>query len=152
MIHKLPFRYVVTIESSKCTTRWLTATSPHLKRRTTVPLPRLSCASQVLCIISLLLFIAGTIRAQEAPPFANPSSITSAGGVLNATLTVQPATVSVAGVSFNTNVYNGLYAPPVLRVRPGDVMHLKLVNKISTKSDHQSSLSWFRSITASAFR
>ncbi|MEO9062627.1 MAG: multicopper oxidase family protein [Nitrosospira sp.] len=38
---------------------------------------------------------------------------------------------STAGFRFNTNVYNGLYAPPVLRVWPGDVIQLQLVNNIS---------------------
>jgi suppressor of ftsI len=89
-------------------------------------------ALQAFCVINLLLIVGTTSRSQEGPPFVNPPAVTSSGGVLNTTLTIGPATVSVAGVPFTSNVYNGLYAPPVLRVSPGDVMHLKLVNNIST--------------------
>lgn len=97
---------------------------------------RIRCTNymfQAFCVISLLFLTGIKIQAQQGPPFVNPPSIRSSGGVLKANLTVGPATVNVAGVPFNaTNVYNGLYAPPVLRVQPGDVIRLKLVNNIST--------------------
>ena len=89
-------------------------------------------ALQVFCIANLVLSIGPSVRSQEGPPFVNPPSVTSSDGVLNTTLTIGPATVSVAGVPFTSNVYNSLYAPPVLRVWPGDVIRLKLINNIST--------------------
>lgn len=62
-------------------------------------------------------------------PFSNPPEISSAAGELNATLTVAPATLTVAGESVQFDaVYNNLYMPPVLRVQPGDVVRLVLDN------------------------
>ena len=89
-------------------------------------LPR--AAALLACLLCLLM----PARAQQGPPFVNPPSVTSSGGQLNVTLSINPATVNVAGVQFQTNVYNSLYAPPTLRVRRGDVIRLKLVNNIST--------------------
>lgn len=85
------------------------------------------------CVIGIFFFSGVAVRAQTGPPFVNPPFIRSSGGVLTANLTVGPATVTVAGVPFKaTNVYNGLFAPPVLRVKRGDVIKLKLTNTIST--------------------
>jgi FtsP/CotA-like multicopper oxidase with cupredoxin domain len=62
-------------------------------------------------------------------PFSNPPEIASQGGVLSTTLTVEPAMLNVANedVTF-VALYNGLYMPPVLRVQPGDQIHLTLRN------------------------
>jgi suppressor of ftsI len=63
------------------------------------------------------------------PPFSNPPVIASQDGVLDTTLTVEPALLTVAGeqVTFPA-LYNGLYMPPVLHVQPGDFIHLTLRN------------------------
>jgi FtsP/CotA-like multicopper oxidase with cupredoxin domain len=62
-------------------------------------------------------------------PFANPPEMVSHDGVLDGTLTVEPAEVEVANESVTFDaLYNGLYMPPVLRVQPGDVVKLKLRN------------------------
>jgi len=61
----------------------------------------------------------------------------STNGVLYATLEAKPQTVlfSNSGLGVNTSVngltYNGEYAGPVLRVHPGDVMHITLINHLS---------------------
>ena len=65
-------------------------------------------------------------KAGEVP---EPTSISSAGGVLAVTLTAKPSRVEVAGRTFVTNVYNGMYIPPVLRLKRGDELQLKLVNE-----------------------
>jgi len=83
--------------------------------------------------ITIITFILSAPVWSQGPPFVNPPSISSSGGVLNASLTVGPAPVNVAGVPLQgANVYNGLYAPPVLRVKRGDVIRLRLTNNIST--------------------
>ena len=46
--------------------------------------------------------------------------------MLALTLTAKPSKVEVAGQSFVTNVYNGMYIPPVLRLKRGDELQLKL--------------------------
>lgn len=86
-----------------------------------------------LALLLLLVLAAcggGGSNAPAPVPFANPPQISSAGGVLDATLTVGPAELSVAGkpVRFEA-VYNQLYMPPVLRVQPGDVIRLRLDNQ-----------------------
>ena len=67
-------------------------------------------------------------------PFSNPPIIESQGGILDVTLTVAPATVSVAGQTVTTTVYNGLYMPPVLKVNPGDTIQLHLINANTSPS------------------
>ena len=60
--------------------------------------------------------------------FREPPEVRSAGGVLQKALAIGPATVQVAGQDVQATVYDGLYVPPTLRVRPGDVMRLSLAN------------------------
>lgn len=62
--------------------------------------------------------------------FRNPPELVSAGGVLNVTLTAEAAEVNIAGQTVRATVYNGLYVPPTLRVRPGDVMNVRIVNNL----------------------
>jgi FtsP/CotA-like multicopper oxidase with cupredoxin domain len=84
--------------------------------------------SLVLASVTALL-LGGGGSARPAPtPFANPPEIRSSGGVLDATLTIGPATVEVARKTVALNLYNGLYMPPVLRVQPGDRIRLHLQN------------------------
>jgi FtsP/CotA-like multicopper oxidase with cupredoxin domain len=63
-------------------------------------------------------------------PFANPPEIVSHDGELFATLTIEPAELTVANqrVRFEA-LYDGLYMPPVLRVQPGDVVRLAIDNQ-----------------------
>jgi len=69
------------------------------------------------------------LPAPTPPPFSNPTEVSSADGVLSATLTVEPAMQTIAGedVTFLA-LYDGMYMPPVLRVQPGDSIQLKLRN------------------------
>lgn len=60
----------------------------------------------------------------------NPPLIRSRDGVLEATLVAAPATVTVAGQTFTSNVFNGRYTPPTLVVQRGDKMRLTVVNNI----------------------
>jgi suppressor of ftsI len=62
--------------------------------------------------------------------FHNPPEITSSGGVLNATLRAEPKEIHIAGQKVMATVYNDLYTPPTLRVRPGDTMHIRLENTL----------------------
>lgn len=82
----------------------------------------------VLVAFLLLMPKAGA-AADSRPIFANPPEISSQNGVLDAELTVEPRTIVVGGEKVTTNLYNGLFAPPTLRVRPGDTLRLKLTNR-----------------------
>ena len=70
------------------------------------------------------------------PNIPEPEILASRNGVLQVTLTQAPARVTVAGRSFTSNVFNGQYIPPVLKLRRGDQLELSLVNRID-KADIQ---------------
>ena len=58
------------------------------------------------------------------------TELRSADGLLDATLTASHTTVHVGDTAFPGAVYNGDYAGPVLHVRPGDLVRLRLVNRL----------------------
>jgi suppressor of ftsI len=70
-------------------------------------------------------------KVSDPPPLPDPTFISSSDGVLDTTLTAQPGTVSFNGQSYETNLYNGQYIPPVWRLSPGDAIELDLVNDMS---------------------
>lgn len=63
-------------------------------------------------------------------PLAEPEVISSADGVLEATLEVASTDVEIGGVPMVAQTYNGSYQPPTLRMRPGDHVEVTLVNSI----------------------
>ena len=75
---------------------------------------------------------AATRETAEAtvPDLPNPPEIRSRHGVLDAVFLTEPGKVTVATERFTSNVYNDLYIPPTLRVRRGDTLLLRLVNRI----------------------
>jgi len=91
-------------------------------------------------LLAFVIFRAGLELRQAAalssgisaagPEIVEPPTLQSVDGVLDLVLTAKPATVDVAGHSLLTNVYNGLYIPPVLRLKHGDELRLKFVNEI----------------------
>jgi suppressor of ftsI len=83
-------------------------------------------------LLALLLAGGATQDAGPARPdaFRDPPVVASRDGVLELTLTAARATVNVAGQAVIAAAYNGSYAPPTLRVRPGDVLRLRLVNAL----------------------
>lgn len=64
------------------------------------------------------------------PPLVDPMVISTTGGVVELTLEAAPSVVEVAGQSFTSNVYNGQYTPPLFRLRRGEELRLRLVNRI----------------------
>jgi suppressor of ftsI len=70
-------------------------------------------------------------RPKRGPPLVQPPEIRSRDGVLDATLTAAPGTVQVGEFTFPGLLYNGAYLPPVLRVRTGDVMRVRLSNRLA---------------------
>src|SRR5262245_18909554 len=72
------------------------------------------------------------LNAQDAlgPPLVEPQTILPTRGVTELTLEAAPSRITVADQSFTSNVYNGQYIPPVFRLRRGDELRLRLVNRI----------------------
>ena len=66
-----------------------------------------------------------------AETFRNPPEVRSAGGELRTSLNVATGPVQVGGQTVTTTVYNGMYIPPVLRLRPGDTLFLDIDNRSS---------------------
>jgi FtsP/CotA-like multicopper oxidase with cupredoxin domain len=67
--------------------------------------------------------------------FVNPPEIKSSNGVLETTLTTGMAKVKIGDREVVSTVYNGLYLPPTLRVRPGDKLRLKLRNELDQETN-----------------
>jgi len=66
---------------------------------------------------------------------AEPPEFVSRDGALHGTLTVAQNTINVAGQSVMASVYNDLFVPPTLRVRPGDTIFLTLRNRIAQQTN-----------------
>lgn len=64
-------------------------------------------------------------------PLVNPIEYRSANGRLDVTLEAKVGRTRVGGFEITTATYNGDYGGPVLRVRPGDVLHVKLINHLA---------------------
>ena len=59
-----------------------------------------------------------------------PDIVASRNGVLQIRLTQAPSWITVAGRTFRSNVFNGQYIPPVLKMQRGDRLQLRLINRI----------------------
>jgi FtsP/CotA-like multicopper oxidase with cupredoxin domain len=59
-----------------------------------------------------------------------PAELRSQNGALDVTLTAAPRRVRLGDVEFAGALYNGAYLPPLLRVRLGDVLRVRLRNEI----------------------
>jgi suppressor of ftsI len=89
---------------------------------------------------AILLGLAGTAPALAAdcpdpvPPtiddLPDPPELVSEDGELRGTLTIAPAEIIVRGCEVISNVINGDYMAPTLRVRPGDTIGVRAVNQI----------------------
>ncbi len=59
------------------------------------------------------------------------TELRSAGGLLSVTLRAAPQQIAIGAAGFPGAAYNGEYAGPVLHVRPGDLVHIRLVNALA---------------------
>jgi FtsP/CotA-like multicopper oxidase with cupredoxin domain len=72
----------------------------------------------------------GEPPASSGPALTSPPERISAGGRLDVTLVAAPATVADGGSTRPAFTYNGGTPGPTLRVRPGDVLTVTLVNHL----------------------
>jgi len=85
--------------------------------------------------VLLLPLLVSVVEAHDAAParretFRDPAVVASHDGVLELTLTAARGAVEVGGKRVVAQVYDGSYLPPTLRVQPGDVVRLRLVNAL----------------------
>jgi suppressor of ftsI len=60
----------------------------------------------------------------------DPPELHSRNGVLRGTLRIAPAEITVRGCEIVSNVINGDYMAPTLRIRQGDTIRIRAVNEI----------------------
>jgi suppressor of ftsI len=70
------------------------------------------------------------LAGQPGAALREPPVLRSRHGVLRATLPVERRVVRVAGKRVRGKVYAGSFPGPTLRVRPGDVIDLRVVNRL----------------------
>ncbi|MGO4121193.1 multicopper oxidase family protein [Arthrobacter sp. YAF16] len=80
-----------------------------------------------------------TLNSRPSPvtgePLGQPSALSSSGGLLEASLQAAPGQFPLAGRQAGALGYNGSIPGPTLRLRAGDVLRLKLVNKLAEPSN-----------------
>lgn len=84
---------------------------------------------------AILAFAAARLAAGQGT-LHNPPNVYSQGGVLNVTMRADTATYTLFGQTYTNNLYAvntypPLYAPPTLRLHPGDSVSLVLNNQMS---------------------
>jgi len=87
---------------------------------------------RAVVLLALPLAAGGAFFWGPTPPEAlrEPAVVASHDGVLQLTLTAARGATQVGGRRVIAQVYNGSYLPPTLRVQPGDVVRLRLVNAL----------------------
>ena len=68
-------------------------------------------------------------------PFVEPEVRRSANGELNTTLRMQYAYKDIGGYRLYVRTYEGTVPAPTLRVKPGDVLRIKLINDMPPNRD-----------------
>jgi suppressor of ftsI len=79
-------------------------------------------------VTALVVFAeAATLSAQQ--PLPDPI-FWSAADIRSKPLVIAPGTVTIGSQSMQTNLYNGMYIPPVFRLSPGDSLDLTIINQM----------------------
>ncbi len=82
-----------------------------------------------LTLLQLVLWTSGQpVRAQQA---GSLTELHSDHGVLAVTMQAEEGKIRVGDLDVDAATYNGNYAGPVLRVRPGDLLNIRLINHLS---------------------
>lgn len=97
---------------------------------------RAACTASGAVLAFAMLTSCGGDGGDGPPAIPQPEVASSRDGTLRLTLRQAPATITVAGKTFVSNVFNDTYVPPVLKLRRGDRLELTLRNRIG-KADVQ---------------
>jgi len=96
--------------------------------------PRRAPPASAALVIAIALALASSAAApaQEWTPYAAPPSVQAGPGrILSTSLTPREGSVTLAGKSHRSNMYDGLLLPPLLRLEPGDSLRVLLVNRMA---------------------
>ena len=77
----------------------------------------------------------GSIDFKPGAPFVEPEIRRSANGELNTTLRMQYAYKNIGGSRLYVRTYEGAVPGPTLRLKPGDVLRIKLINDMPPNRD-----------------
>jgi FtsP/CotA-like multicopper oxidase with cupredoxin domain len=86
-------------------------------------------------LFAVLLAVLQGRAAARAEGFPRLEEHVSRDGVLAVTLVAAPREVAFDGVRFPGMVYNGRYEGPLLRVKPGDLLRVHLVNQLAAPTN-----------------
>lgn len=100
--------------------------------------PALATGVRRLCLA--LVLAAGATQAMEpgdalarervGAAFSAPVELRSEGGQLSVTMEARPTSIRLGDRDISGATYNGVYGGPVLRLKPGDTLHFRLVNHL----------------------
>ena len=68
-------------------------------------------------------------------PLTTPIEYRSINGKLQVTIEARPTRIQLGSFQVNGATYNGVYGGPVLRLKPGDVLNLTLVNHLGQSTN-----------------
>ena len=88
----------------------------------------------MLLLLCSTAYMPGSIAVLARTPSPQVSDLTelrSSHGLLSVTLVAQAGKVRIGDLEVDGITYNGLYAGPVLHVRPGDLLRIRLINHLS---------------------
>jgi FtsP/CotA-like multicopper oxidase with cupredoxin domain len=77
----------------------------------------------------------GSKNFKPGAAFVEPEVRSSANGELNTTLRMQYAYKNIGGYRLYVRTYEGAVPGPTLRLKPGDVLHIKLINDMPPNRD-----------------
>lgn len=91
------------------------------------------------CLAAVAAVALAVHSAAAQNPLTSPPDIYSQNGVLNVTMQAAPGTYTIYGQQYTNNLYAinqypALYAPPTLRLNPGDSVSLRLLNGMQPNS------------------
>ena len=78
-----------------------------------------------------MMDIARELVSSESQEIPVPDVVRSTNGKLDITLVAAAASIMIYGENYNSNVYNGSYVPPVIRVQRGDDVNITFINNMS---------------------
>jgi FtsP/CotA-like multicopper oxidase with cupredoxin domain len=89
---------------------------------------RITTATLLVWVASILL---GAGTTPDLLPPDPPGEVHSHNGLLEVELRAEAGKVHLGDLNLAADTYNGIYAGPILHVRPGDLLRVRLVNRLT---------------------
>ena len=92
------------------------------------------CRLVLVLLLGPVAYVPGSMAVlapAQSPRVGGLTELRSSHGLLSVTLVAEAGKVRIGDLEVDGITYNGLYAGPVLRVRPGDLLRIRLINHLS---------------------